>query len=178
MANLTQSQRQTLKRQRRIALGALAYIKNDTALDHEDPTVQQVLLSLAAGGYLRRPHGLAAAEAAAREPRQFTDATGTVRRLRALSHAGWTPTTIAHELGVSGDSIVAVRNRGSATVLATTAELVQQLYETRLDASPAPARAQTRVRNAAARNGWATPTQWLGLDMDDAGVQPHAVVVE
>lgn len=177
MAELTQSQRQTLKRQRRIALGALAFLKNETALDHEDPTVQQVLLSLAAGGFLRRPHGLLAAEEAARERRTYVDATGTVRRLRSMSHVGWTPLAIGHELGVSKDSIIAVRNRGSATVLEDTADLVRQLYESRLDASPADARARTRVRNTAERLAWPTPAQWSGLDIDDPGVQPHLLVV-
>ena len=98
--------------------------------------------------------------------RLYVDATGTVRRIRALQALGWRYADI--------DAAVGHAERGWAHNLTAqdrvhvdTAEKVQAAFE-QLAMTRGPSE---RVRRHAARMGWAPPLAWD--DIDDPAEQPN-----
>lgn len=102
------------------------------------------------------------------------DATGTVRRLRALIAAGWTGTALAGRLGVEVTNFGGMLDRD--LVRASTAAAVRDLY--RLLASLDPVehgvtrQGASRARNRAAAAGWDAPDAWDDDQLDDPAAEP------
>lgn len=100
------------------------------------------------------------------------DATGTVRRLRALATLGWSTREIAARAGVSHKAAAQAR-RGAATVKATTRDRIAAVYRSLLTSTPVGLTPRqrggiTHTRDVARRNGWAGPLAWDDIDNDPA----------
>lgn len=101
------------------------------------------------------------------------DATGTVRRLRALVVMGWSQAKLADRLGITPSNFTATINAERVTV--GTARAVRDLYRA-LVAQVPPERTQrekiavARARNHARAKGWAGPMAWDEDTIDN----PHA----
>ncbi len=96
-------------------------------------------------------------------------ATGTRRRLRALSAIGWGLRDLASELDVSLTMVSDWANRRTQ-VNYDTWVLVTELYETR-SATPGPSK---RARAHAVAAGLMPPLAWEGIDIDDPRAIPVA----
>jgi transcriptional regulator with XRE-family HTH domain len=97
-----------------------------------------------------------------------TDATGTLRRVRALVARGWSQARIARQLGVGPANLGDMLYRRQA-VTAATARAVRDLYA-RLEQQAPPEGthrekiAASRARNYAAERGWPPPLAWDAID--------------
>jgi len=104
-----------------------------------------------------------------RAPHSRVDATGTRRRLHALTAIGWSPELLAAELARRPASLR--RSLTSPSVTARAARDVARLYE-RLSNTPPPR--DTGVQHAAAdaarahavAHGWLPPMAWDDIDTD------------
>lgn len=103
----------------------------------------------------------------------FVDATGTIRRLQALTAAGWSSRELGQQLGMSKTATNKVR--GDATtqrrVHRDTAARVAYLYSKLADARPT-GRYQLRSELYAQRLGWAAPWQWTDGTIDEPDAEP------
>lgn len=99
----------------------------------------------------------------------FVDATGTLRRLRALTAIGHGVHTIARELGIGPKVLGRVINRGQARVKAGFARSVTALY-TRWSEHPGPS---VRARTHAAAKGWPPPIAWDADTISDPAAHPE-----
>lgn len=95
------------------------------------------------------------------------DATGTVRRLRALVAIGWPIAHLAKRLGMYDTALGNIARGQLEHVRATTAEAVAALYR-ELCCIPGP---NQRVRDGARKKGWHGPIAWD--DIDDPNEQPE-----
>lgn len=90
------------------------------------------------------------------------DATGTLRRIRALVAIGWPLERIGPHASLSAENMSALAHR--KYVLASTARNVAAAYELLRDQKPAKhgvdKRNITRARKRAAANRWAPPSYW------------------
>ncbi|MGW1071517.1 hypothetical protein [Streptomyces sp. NPDC002537] len=104
----------------------------------------------------------------------LVDATGTRRRLQALTARGWTHRALAPHLGV-GPLFVGDLAR-QARVTARHARSVAAVYNRLWDADPVrhgvPEPSATRARNLAARNGWPPPMAWDEESIDAPEARP------
>jgi transcriptional regulator with XRE-family HTH domain len=105
------------------------------------------------------------------------DATGTVRRLRALVALGWSQSKIAHRLGVLPSNLGPVVNGQRAEVLVATRDAVRALYdEWSMQLPPTGNRrdqgAATRARSYAQARGWLPPLAWDDAAIDDPDAGP------
>jgi hypothetical protein len=98
--------------------------------------------------------------------RGHVDATGTIRRLRALAAIGHSARQVAHELSVDPSWIRALYRGEHTHVHADTAERFSALYE-RLQGTPGPSQAARRM---ARRRGWSPPLAWD--DIDNPAAEP------
>ncbi|MBO0875366.1 MAG: hypothetical protein J2P19_18445, partial [Pseudonocardia sp.] len=96
------------------------------------------------------------------------DATGTVRRLRALAAMGWPPQAIGAEIGVTGDQVVLWRKGRHRKILASSAARVTAAYD-RLSMTPGPS---NWSRSYARNRGWPPPLDWEVVDIDDPSAKP------
>lgn len=105
----------------------------------------------------------------------LVDATGTVRRIRALQRLGWSLRTISLAAGRAetwAGSLARVRSVSPAT-----AATVRALYDDMSMRLP-PTRtwqersAVTKARNHAERAGWPPPLAWDEDAIDDPGASP------
>lgn len=98
----------------------------------------------------------------------MVDATGTRRRLQALSCLGWTFETVADDFGVSRTSVQ--QWAANPRVYRRTAARIARFYALHSDtAGPSP-RAAARARTA----GWVPPIAWDDDSIDDPAAQPYA----
>jgi hypothetical protein len=99
------------------------------------------------------------------------DATGTVRRLQALTALGYTQEAILRRLGASNwlNCLWSGRRR---VVNATTAQQVERLYDELCMTPAPPSPGATRARNTAARRGYPPPLAWD--DIDDPAARPYS----
>lgn len=88
------------------------------------------------------------------------DATGTVRRLRALVAIGWPIAHLAKRLGMYDTAVGNIARGELAQVRATTAENVAALYR-ELCRLPGPSQ---RARIDARKKGWHGPLAWDDID--------------
>lgn len=100
---------------------------------------------------------------ARRVDRLYVDATGTVRRIRALQALGWRYRDIDEAAGRGGRNW-AHNLTTQARVHLDTAELVEAVYD-RLSMTPGPS---DRVRKHAQKMRWAPPLAWDDIDHDEA----------
>jgi hypothetical protein len=121
------------------------------------PPTQRVRPETAAAILAVRPSPSALA------PSALTDATGTHRRVQALTAAGWSQARIAARLGMSPGNFATMMRREQVT--ASTAEAARAVYD-ELWRQPPPETGQrekiaaARARNYARANGWAPPLAW------------------
>jgi hypothetical protein len=104
------------------------------------------------------------------------DATGTRRRLQALSANGWAAALLAERLNRPASAIR--RNRRSPTVLVVNAREIRDLYEAMWDELPpmttsGQKSSVARVKQHAKRLGWAPPMAWDDETMDHPDAQPE-----
>lgn len=99
----------------------------------------------------------------------LVDATGTVRRMRALAAIGWSPAALAPHLNTSPARVQGIRGGYHPTVTRETATRVAAVYD-QLSGTPGPS---ASTRGWATRYGWAPPPLWDGLNIDDPAAQPH-----
>jgi hypothetical protein len=97
------------------------------------------------------------------------DASGTIRRVRALAALGWPQPELARMLGCHPRALGQLGRR-SRMVHAATAENVAALYE-ELSMRPGPS---VRARNRAARLGYVPPLGWAEGSIDDPDARPVA----
>ncbi|MHC3427229.1 helix-turn-helix domain-containing protein [Streptomyces sp. DT18] len=102
----------------------------------------------------------------------WTDPTGSQRRLRALAALGYNLIDLAPQLNLNASWLYKVA-RGSAQHIAGADALrIAALYR-RLVRTPPPVGASAeRIRTRAARLGWHGPTAW-GSDIDDPRCEPE-----
>lgn len=99
------------------------------------------------------------------------DATGSARRLQALSWLGWTWPAVAARTGLDLASIARIAAGRRAGVRTSTADSIAAVYR-QLLTRPAPqGRNATRNRAQARVKGWHGPMAWE--DIDDPAAVPH-----
>lgn len=110
-------------------------------------------------------------------PRARVDATGTRRRIQALTVLGWPQSVLAERLGMERSNINSItRNRTHVEV--ATALAVRSLYDELWNQRP-PERdrrerwAASIARNLAAERGWAPPLAWDDETIDDPTAEPQ-----
>ena len=101
----------------------------------------------------------------------WADATGTRRRLQALSAAGWSTRQLGELLGVTRGAVAQLRSTDQPRVLTSTAATVAALYDAHWWRTP-PGRYQARCEQHAAQQGWVGPWRWDGLDIHDPAATP------
>lgn len=98
------------------------------------------------------------------------DATGTRRRLQALSAVGWSTTALGRMLGVSQQRASELRVT-PACVNRDIAQRVANVYNQLWDRSPiGPAAERTRLH--AARAGWVVPLAWDDDTINEPDADP------
>ncbi|MFE0088807.1 hypothetical protein [Streptomyces sp. NPDC059016] len=106
--------------------------------------------------------------------RAYFDATGTIRRGRALYRIGHQVADMAAELGLHADSLSEILHRDGGLVLASTAHNMTDLYK-RLRWTPGKFIAN---RTRATNRDWHGPLAWEDATIDDPtakpDVDPHA----
>jgi hypothetical protein len=99
--------------------------------------------------------------------RRDVDATGTIRRIRALYAIGHTLPQIAAHVGINHNHVGNIARGKWTTVRATTADAVANAYR-HMARSAGPS---LRARTIATRNGWHGPLAWD--DIDDPAALPE-----
>ncbi|MFF7576833.1 hypothetical protein ACFZBE_17885 [Streptomyces sp. NPDC008061] len=102
--------------------------------------------------------------------RAYFDATGTIRRGRALYRIGHRVEGMAAELGLHPDSLTRILHEGRSVVLASTATNMTALYK-RLRWTPGKFLAN---RTCAERRDWHGPFAWDDATIDDPATKPDA----
>ncbi|MEV6696281.1 helix-turn-helix transcriptional regulator [Streptomyces sp. NPDC051453] len=105
-------------------------------------------------------------------PGQCIDATGTMRRVRALSHVGHSYDTIAKAAQTSRNRILLIANGRQATVRRAVAERLAAAYHQLAFAPPPRNKHTNRSRNEARAKGWDGPLAWDD-NIDDPKAQPE-----
>ncbi|MFI6103206.1 multiprotein-bridging factor 1 family protein [Streptomyces sp. NPDC051310] len=100
--------------------------------------------------------------------RAYFDATGTIRRGRALYRIGHRVVDMAAELGLHADSLSLILHRDSGLVLASTAHAMDALYK-RLRWTPGKFLAN---RTRATKRDWHGPFAWTADTIDDPSAKP------
>lgn len=108
------------------------------------------------------------------EPLQYIDATGTVRRLRALIAIGHTVVSLAPHIGINENALAAVVRHERPQVRATTAAAAKAAYR-QLSRTPGISR---RARNIAKNRGWYGPLAWGETTIDDPKALPETDLPE
>ena len=96
------------------------------------------------------------------------DATGTIRRLRALVAIGYTQHSICDRLGWSDGNASKLFIGKQTRVTTATARKVAELYEA-LSMTPGMSK---RARNHANKQGWAPPLAWEDDTIDNPQAKP------
>lgn len=104
----------------------------------------------------------------------YVSAVGTARRLQALIAIGYTQRDLAGRLGITADNLgLIIRER--ASVYISTAQAVDELFQS-LQMEPAPpSAAATFSRERAKKQGWPPPLAWDEETIDDPEAEPMGV---
>lgn len=94
---------------------------------------------------------------------QMVPAIGTRRRIRALKALGFSGSEIGDHLRITYQAVHKLETSKAAKVYAPTSRSVAALYEQLSLARPIGPHSQ-RIRNHAARLGYALPWQWFDID--------------
>jgi hypothetical protein len=109
-------------------------------------------------------------------PGKFVDATGTIRRVRALRAVGYSATNIATSFGFAETHVRQISRGTQPTVRQRIADKIAAVYA-EISNLPVPIGAgATMSRNYAAAQGWAPPGAWD--DIDDPNSTPDTTVIE
>lgn len=104
------------------------------------------------------------------------NATGTARRLQALSAIGWDSAEVARRLHVRPERVQEMRSMASPTLYVATAQRVEQVYD-QLSMTPNTGWRAHRSRTIAAQRGWMPPLAWdegRGTNgIDNPKAKPH-----
>lgn len=111
-------------------------------------------------------------------PGATIDATGTRRRLQALTAIGWSATVLSQRLGRQETAVR--RTRTARVVLARNAVAVRDLYDELWDQRPNPVtpneRASvTKAKRLAVERGWPPPMAWDDDSIDDPDAVPDGL---
>ncbi|MGX1254113.1 hypothetical protein RKD48_006624 [Streptomyces ambofaciens] len=106
------------------------------------------------------------------DPGQYIDATGTMRRLQALSYVGHSYTAICKAAGTCTNRIVSIANGRQPTVRRHLAERIAAAYPQLAFSPPPKNKHTTRTRNVARQKGWRGPLAWD--DIDNPSERPDA----
>lgn len=111
---------------------------------------------------------------------QYTDATGTRRRLQALFYLGYSGQRLADMLGLTIETVCEITSGQRPRVLASTAEAVKCLHGHLWKILPVATSKGERIsigqaRSHARRNGWAPSAAWDDDTIDDPKVRPAGV---
>lgn len=103
------------------------------------------------------------------------DATGSLRRLRALVTIGWSQRQLAERLGMSEANFSMLMRQDQVTAI--KARRIRALYEELWDQLPPTgtryaAAAVTRAQRMAREAGWAPPMAWDDDAIDDPTAEP------
>lgn len=101
-------------------------------------------------------------------------AIGVQRRLRALCAAGWSMQEVATFVGTThADNYRKLLIRSNVKyVRESMAQAITNAYSTLASLNPPDERSASRSRNRARSNGWAPPSAWIDVDIDDPEAQP------
>lgn len=102
-------------------------------------------------------------------PVRDVDATGTMRRLRALVAIGWPIDQLAPQLGIYPTALGNIARGELAHVRIATADTVALHYQ-HLIRRPGPS---NRGRILARKKGWHGPAAWDGAAIDDPNAKPE-----
>lgn len=110
---------------------------------------------------------------------RLVDATGTRRRLQALTATGWSPTALAARAGLHPATITNLLNAGRCKTHA--AHAIQHLYDLVWDDTPptttkAEHDAIDRALAEARQHRWAPPMAWNDDELDDPTSRPHGAL--
>jgi len=110
------------------------------------------------------------------DPGQYIDATGSTRRLQALSSIGHSYATICEAADTCPNRVVSIANGRQPTIRRDLADRIAAAYQ-RLAFSPPPKnKYTTRTRNVAHTKGWRDPHWWEDYGhIDDPEFNPAAV---
>ncbi len=102
------------------------------------------------------------------DPTSDVPSVGTVRRLRALSALGYSPTALGKRLAMAVGVVRELLEGGHTAVDVRTARRVAALFE-ELQMQPGPSAA---ARQSAAERGWAPPLAWDEHSIDNPAAEP------
>lgn len=104
------------------------------------------------------------------------DATGTRRRLQALSRLGWATRILAERIGRNHVNVLEIM-KDQDRVYVETAEIIKRLYDDLSMVPPEETPGSKRVRTFAAKKHYAPPLAWDDETMDDPEVIPAGLNV-
>lgn len=103
----------------------------------------------------------------------YVDATGSMRRLQALSVLGYTTRDIAARLGhMDPQTYIYIANGRTRTIRRRTKQAIADLYD-ELWSVPGTSARSTII---AIRKGWVPPMAWDDDTIDDPAAEPHGAV--
>ncbi|MFD7705605.1 hypothetical protein [Streptomyces sp. NPDC059786] len=110
------------------------------------------------------------------DPGQYLDATGSTRRLQALSRIGHSYSTLAAAAETSANRIVSIANGRQPTIRRDLANRITALYPRLAAAPPQRNKYTSRTRNVAASKGWRDPQWWEDYGhIDDPDFNPASI---
>jgi hypothetical protein len=103
--------------------------------------------------------------------KQLVDATGTVRRVRGLIHAGWAPARLAEYVGLSESAIWYFVITPPEQILSSARDRLVRVYRTLRYTNPSSKRPELqrdveRAQQLARSLGWRGVFEWNDIDSD------------
>jgi hypothetical protein len=113
------------------------------------------------------------------DPGQYIDATGSTRRLQALSCIGHSYAAICEAADTCANRVISIANGRQPTIRRDLADRIAAAYQL-LAFSPAPKNKHTtRTRNVAQAKGWRDPQWWDDYGhIDDPDFDPDKADIE
>lgn len=107
------------------------------------------------------------------DPGQYLDATGSTRRLQALSCIGYSYSTLAAAFETSLNRILSIANGRQPTIRRALADRITALYPQLAANPPGRDKYTNRTRNTARAKGWRDPQWWEDYGhIDDPAFDP------
>lgn len=111
---------------------------------------------------------------------QWTDATGSRRRLQALQAIGWNCAAVGRHAGLHCRTVQPILRGDTLRVNPATADKIRLAYDAMWGTPPKPATTQERsavgrALNHARAHGYAPPLAWDDDSIDDPTAEPHGV---
>lgn len=113
------------------------------------------------------------------DPGQYIDATGSTRRLQALSCVGHSYAAICEAVGTCPNRVVSIANGRQRTIRRDLADRIAAAYQQLAFNPPATNKHTTRTRNVAQAKGWRDPQWWEDYGhIDDPDFDPSEADAE